>query len=161
MSFERIRSQAFLSPVTSCVGCGYEDEFDMISKNARPPASRMSGVPVGRSAETMRFGCSIEVAHYALGGRWTVRLIMLLSDGPQRFSALRAKLPGISAKVLTSRLRSLFEMGIIEGAPISGSMVNAYALTAWGKELTPVYAAIRAWVSSPQRPPGAGQARRR
>lgn len=48
-----------------------------------------------------------------IGGKWTVLIINLLSDGPRRFSEIRRMIGGISQKVLTATLRELEMDGFV------------------------------------------------
>lgn len=49
-----------------------------------------------------------------LAGPWTLHILWILtSEGPARFGALRQKVAGISAKVLTERLRLLESEGFV------------------------------------------------
>lgn len=88
-------------------------------------------------------GCPLTECMSVLGGAWTANIIWNLCGGPRRFSELRADIPGVSAKVLTSRLRSLESNGVIsrEVKPTSPPSVE-YALTDLGKELVPAIDAI-------------------
>ncbi len=72
-----------------------------------------------------------------LGGAWTPALIWNLGGGPRRFGELRRDLPGISAKVLTQRLRELGERGIVERLPVGDTSPPSidYRLTDLGLEL--------------------------
>jgi DNA-binding HxlR family transcriptional regulator len=69
--------------------------------------------------------------------RWTLPLIwVLISEGPTRFGALRRKVDGISARMLTVRLRALEEEGIVwreftPGAPSEAT----YGLTPMAQEM--------------------------
>ncbi|MGO4569540.1 winged helix-turn-helix transcriptional regulator [Rhizobium sp. 2YAF20] len=88
----------------------------------------------------------LAVALTISGGRSTFRLVVALMDGPLRFSRIRAALPGISANILTNRLRTLEAVGLIEVQPIGGSgMKRSYALTIWGAELGATREAIVGW----------------
>ena len=40
-------------------------------------------------------------------GKWNVRIVCLLADGPRRFGELRRTLPGITQQMLTTQLREL------------------------------------------------------
>ena len=77
------------------------------------------------------------------GGAWTPNIIWYLSAGPRRFGELRHDIPGISAKVLTTRLRDLEEKGIVlrDVKPTSPPSVE-YSLTVLGGELKPAIGAI-------------------
>lgn len=48
-----------------------------------------------------------------LANKWSALVIGLLDDGPVRFSALQARLPGISSKMLTRTLRRLEAASLI------------------------------------------------
>ncbi|MEE9327025.1 MAG: helix-turn-helix domain-containing protein [Cocleimonas sp.] len=78
-----------------------------------------------------------------IGGAWTVNIIWYLSAGPRRFNELRVDLQGISAKVLTTRLRELTEKKVIhrEVKPTSPPSVE-YSLTEEGRGLMPAIEAI-------------------
>lgn len=78
-----------------------------------------------------------------IGGAWTPNIIWYLRGGPRRFSELRADIPRISPKVLTTRLRELEESGVIERTvmPTSPPSVE-YALNELGRRLVPAIEAI-------------------
>jgi len=74
-----------------------------------------------------------------LGGAWTPNLIWYLSAGPRRFGELRKDVPRISAKVLSARLRSLEEKGVVVRSVVASTPPSVeYALTDLGNELMPV-----------------------
>jgi DNA-binding HxlR family transcriptional regulator len=78
-----------------------------------------------------------------LGGAWTPNIIWFLSGGPRRFTELKNDLVGISAKMLTQRLRHLVEIGVVNRheQPTSPPTVE-YSLTEIGCELKPAIEAI-------------------
>ncbi|MCP3100198.1 helix-turn-helix transcriptional regulator [Myxococcus sp. K15C18031901] len=88
-------------------------------------------------------GCPIRACMSLLGGAWTTNVVWQLSGGPRRFGELIHDIPGISPKVLTTRLRELTEKGAVtrEVLPTSPPSVE-YALSALGQELVPVIDAI-------------------
>jgi DNA-binding HxlR family transcriptional regulator len=87
--------------------------------------------------------CPLTECMKLLGGVWTPNLVWYLSGGARRFGELRADIPRISAKVLSARLRSLEDKGVVSRAvmPTSPPSVE-YALTDLGRELLPVIEAI-------------------
>lgn len=96
--------------------------------------------------------CGTALALEFVGERWSLLIIRELLYGPRRFGQIRAMLPGISANVLTQRLASLEEAGIVlrEKLPPPAS-VQVYALTQWGLEAEPVLAEMGRWaVRSPR-----------
>jgi len=73
-----------------------------------------------------------------LMGPWTAYILWTLcKKGPKRFGALKREVEGVSAKVLTERLRMLESSGVIyrHYEPTVPPQVT-YGLTEQGKELT-------------------------
>lgn len=84
-------------------------------------------------------GCPMAACMAVLGGTWTTSVIWKLSGGPRRFGELSRDIPGISPKMLTTRLRELEQKGVVirEVVPSSPPSVE-YSLSELGKELVPV-----------------------
>jgi DNA-binding HxlR family transcriptional regulator len=60
-------------------------------------------------------GCPMDSLLRLLMGPWTTYILFVLrSQGPTRFGELKRRVAGISAKVLTERLRMLADAEIIE-----------------------------------------------
>ena len=57
--------------------------------------------------------CGIPRALDRVGERWALMIVRELVLGPKRFTDLRAGLPGLSADVLSQRLRELEESGVV------------------------------------------------
>lgn len=78
-----------------------------------------------------------------LGGAWTTNVVWQLSGGPRRFGELIRDIPGISPKMLTTRLRELEDKGVVhrEVVPSSPPSVE-YSLSDLGHELVPVIDSI-------------------
>ncbi|MEC8772521.1 MAG: helix-turn-helix domain-containing protein, partial [Pseudomonadota bacterium] len=51
-----------------------------------------------------------------VGDKWSVRVVMALTDGSQRFNQLRREIPGISQRMLTRTLRGLERDGLVSRA---------------------------------------------
>jgi DNA-binding HxlR family transcriptional regulator len=70
-------------------------------------------------------------------GPWTTYILWVLrSNGPTRFGELKRRVAGVSAKVLTERLRMLAEAGVVHRqfeATIPPQVT--YSLTSRGEEL--------------------------
>ena len=49
----------------------------------------------------------------AVSKPWTIQLLLRLLERPHRFSDLRAAVPGLSAKIMTERLRELEALGAV------------------------------------------------
>jgi DNA-binding HxlR family transcriptional regulator len=79
------------------------------------------------------------VLRLLMGPGTTYILWVLRSNGPTRFGELKRRVAGVSAKVLTARLRMLEQAEVIERhyAPTIPPQVT-YALAQRGRELTEV-----------------------
>lgn len=83
-------------------------------------------------------GCAIGACMWLLGGAWTPTLIWNLSAGPRRFGELRVDIPGISAKVLSGRLKDMEDKGVVIRTVMATSPPSAeYSLSPLGQELLP------------------------
>lgn len=85
-------------------------------------------------------GCPMESLLRTLMGPWTTYILWVLrTQGPSRFGALKRQVPGISAKMLTDRLRLLEAAHLVvrDYARTIPPQVT-YSLAARGEELTPV-----------------------
>jgi DNA-binding HxlR family transcriptional regulator len=91
--------------------------------------------------------CSIARALASLGDRWTVLILRDLFNGGHRFDELLDHL-GVSRDVLSRRLATMVEDGIVERRPYreAGSRPRSdYRLTPAGRELQPVLIALLHW----------------
>lgn len=81
-----------------------------------------------------------------IGDKWTALVILLLEDGPRRFSELQRRIQGISQKMLTQTLRNLERDGLVHRTiyPEIPPRVE-YALTPLGQTLCGPIAAIVSW----------------
>ncbi|MEU4918995.1 helix-turn-helix domain-containing protein [Streptomyces parvus] len=83
--------------------------------------------------------CPVEVALAAVSGRWTTLVLRELMGGPLGFSELRERLPELSAKVLSQRLRELGERGLVSVESRRGFPVRtSYTPTGGGRTLRPL-----------------------
>lgn len=85
-------------------------------------------------------GCPMDSLLRLLMGPWTTYILWVLrGHGPTRFGELKRKVPGISAKMLTERLRMLEEAGVVyrDYQPTVPPQVT-YGLTPRGEELREV-----------------------
>jgi DNA-binding HxlR family transcriptional regulator len=107
-------------------------------------------VPTTRSYDDR---CPIARALDVVGERWALLVVRELLLGPQRFSDLRAELPGVSSNLLTDRLRELEARGVVRRRvlpPPAGSSV--YELTDRGHQLEPVLDALGDWGAAESAP---------
>lgn len=85
-------------------------------------------------------GCPMDAILRLLMGPWTTYILWVLrTNGPSRFSELKRRVAGISAKVLTERLRTLEAAEIIERRVQADNPTRVtYATAARGLQLFPV-----------------------
>ncbi|MAE23994.1 winged helix-turn-helix transcriptional regulator [Ectopseudomonas chengduensis] len=87
--------------------------------------------------------CPLSECLSIIGGAWTPNIIWYLSQQPRRFSELKADIPGISAKVLSARLKKLEADGVVSREVLSTSPPSVeYSLSSLGLELKPAIEAI-------------------
>ncbi|AXE24085.1 transcriptional regulator [Streptomyces globosus] len=101
--------------------------------------------------------CSLAQALEAVGERWTLLIVRDVLLGINTFDAFIEEL-GISRNVLTDRLNHLVACGILERVAYQQRPVrHSYELTAKGRDLTPVVAALMQWgerhAAGPEGPP--------
>lgn len=98
-----------------------------------------------KRSDFSKMGCSTARALDVMGEWWTPLIIRDLSLGNCRFEGLRKNL-GISKKILTDRLQSLLEAGVIERRLYEQSPPrHEYVLTEMGRELGPILLAMMSW----------------
>lgn len=87
----------------------------------------------------------VSMVESIVGCKWSVSLLRLLADGPNRPSALLRAHPGLSAKVMNERLRKMTRFGILlrtvfgEKPPVEVE----YALTSFGRRFMGILEEVR------------------
>lgn len=101
--------------------------------------------PVGRAACCSLYHRAVEL----IGKRWTGAILMVLMDGPLRFSQIKHLVPDLSDRLLSERLKELEGEGIVaryeEGAACSRAQ---YGLTTKGRALEPAVRALKTWANT-------------
>jgi DNA-binding HxlR family transcriptional regulator len=81
-----------------------------------------------------------------VGKRWTGAILLVLLDGPLRFSEIRQLVPDLSDRLLSERLKELEGEDIVERRVLDGSPVRVeYGLTGKGMALEPAVRALKSW----------------
>jgi DNA-binding HxlR family transcriptional regulator len=81
-----------------------------------------------------------------IGRRWVGAILYVLLDGPYRFNELLAKVPNLSDRLLTERLREMEAAGLVTRAVHPGPPVRVvYELTDAGHALSGVIQGILDW----------------
>lgn len=92
--------------------------------------------------------CGLAYALDIIGERWTLLIVRELIPGPRRFTDLMEGLPGISTNLLSERLKSLEQQGVISRRvlpPPAASTV--YELTPLGQGLEDALLELGKWGS--------------
>lgn len=84
----------------------------------------------------------------SVGDKWAILIVLSLADGPLRYGRIEQVVDGISQKMLSQRLRTMTEDGLIgrwayEEVPPRVE----YELTDLGRSLLPVAQALVDWVA--------------
>ena len=88
--------------------------------------------------------------HHAVelvGKRWTGAILIVLMDGPLRFSEVKALVPDLSDRLLSERLKELEGEGIVERRVIDDELPVRVGVRAdrQGRALEPVVRALKGW----------------
>ena len=81
-----------------------------------------------------------------VGDKWSIRIIVLLGDGPKRFNEIKRTMPSISQRMLTLTLRGLERDGLVTRTqfPTIPPRVD-YELTSLGYSLWNAVQPLGAW----------------
>jgi DNA-binding HxlR family transcriptional regulator len=101
----------------------------------------------------MRHACPVTAFQKLISGKYKLRIVWDLQDGPRRYSEIRSGLlrgaegtREIAPRVLSRELKSLTQSGLIDRKDYGVVPPKVeYRLTRKGKSFVPVIAAIRAW----------------
>jgi DNA-binding HxlR family transcriptional regulator len=82
-----------------------------------------------------------------IGRRWSGAILYALADqGPLRFAELNERVPGMSDRLLSARLKELESSGLVSREVQSGPGVRvSYELTPKGESLKPAIDSIEHW----------------
>jgi len=90
-------------------------------------------------------GCPVARSLDVIGDWWSLLIIRDAFVGLRRFGEFQKSL-GLAKNILTVRLRTLVDQGILKTAPASdGSAYQEYVLTEKGRGVFPILVALRQW----------------
>ena len=111
---------------------------------------------MGRDSFCPHFQKAIEL----VGRRWNGTILRSLLERPLRFSEIGARIPQISDRSLSLRLKELERAGVLMRRVEATQPVSvSYELTAKGRDLESAIAAVEAWAHvwlEPERKQGLG-----
>ena len=110
-------------------------------------------------------GCPVAAFQKMISGKYKLRIVWDLQDGPKRYSEIRTGLlrgaegsSEIAPRVLSRELKALTESGLIDRRDYGVVPPKVeYRLTRKGKSFVPVIAAIRNWGTRHLAPAGTAQ----
>jgi DNA-binding HxlR family transcriptional regulator len=90
---------------------------------------------------------ALEDALYVIGGKWKLKVIIALRESDtKRFNELQRRIPGISAKMLSSELKDLELNGFVTRTVHDQTpVVVEYELTEYSASLSPVLKELVDW----------------
>jgi len=96
--------------------------------------------------DVFRLNCPSRQVFDLIGERWAGLVLLALHGRPQRFSALKRQIQGISQKMLTQTLRILERDGLVQRQAFATVPVTVeYSLTPLGESLGQVIEGLRGW----------------
>jgi DNA-binding HxlR family transcriptional regulator len=108
---------------------------------------------MAKSKSALACGCPVAAFQKMISGKYKLRIIWDLKDGPLRYSEIRTGLlrgadgsAEITPRVLSRELKALTESGLIDRKDFGVVPPKVeYRLTRKGKTFVPIIAAIRNW----------------
>ena len=90
---------------------------------------------------------AMEDALYVIGGKWKLRIIIALREGHKRFNDIQRTVKGISAKVLSSELKSMESNGLVKRNVLVDEfpVVVEYVLTEYSGSLDEILKELIKW----------------
>jgi DNA-binding HxlR family transcriptional regulator len=105
----------------------------------------------GREVAELRERCCSHYHHAVelIGKRWTGAILIVLMDGPLRFSEVRHLVPDLSDRLLSERMKELEAEGLVERRVLDEMPIRVqYELTKKGRALEPTLRSLKSWANS-------------
>jgi len=92
------------------------------------------------------YSCSMEAALSVISGKWKLKILNQLRNGPKRYSEINRAIGGMTEKMLSQQLRELEEDQIITRKiyPEVPPRVE-YTFTALGLEMSIIFKSLEVW----------------
>lgn len=119
--------------------------MDAMATTSLKPAAPAPLDPADATAASKAHACPVDTVLRLLMGPWTTYILYVLrTQGPRRFGELKREVGGISAKVLTERLRMLEEARLVDRSYVATIPPQVtYSLARRGEELSPMLDALK------------------
>lgn len=114
----------------------------------KPPSrvDEFRAQPMVRTGDLFDPNCPTRLLLDRIGDKWTVLVVLLLSDGPMRFSQVRGDLGRVAPKVLAQTLRRMERDGLVTREVFAEVPPRVeYALTDLGRSLIDPIAVLADW----------------
>lgn len=100
----------------------------------------------GCESSAAQLSTGMQRAAAIVAKRWTPLIIYVLQERPLRFGEIAARIPFVSDKMVSQRLKELEAEGIVQRAIFAEVPVRVeYQLTEKGRDLNPVFGALATW----------------
>src|ERR1700722_15122721 len=105
-------------------------------------AAPTAGAPAAAEPVCPLFHEAVEL----VGRRWSGAILRALMDGPLRFSEVAARIPELSDRLLSERMKELEARGLVKREVIPGPPLRVrYRLSPMGHELEPALGELQRW----------------
>ncbi len=102
-----------------------------------------------KSADVYNSACPSQDILALIGSKWSMLVLCTLRAGPCRTHAIKRRLDGVSAKMLTQTLRELERHGIVQRRDYGEVPPRVeYSLTSLGRSLAELVVGIENWVTN-------------
>lgn len=99
-----------------------------------------------RNGDAFDPNCPTRLVLDRIGDKWSVLVVLSLSDGPRRFTELRDMIGGVTPKVLTQTLRAMARDGLVTREVFAEVPPRVeYTLTPLGRSLHGPIQAVTDW----------------
>jgi DNA-binding HxlR family transcriptional regulator len=141
-------------------------DFPALARILEAATKRMiRGEAMAKAKSALDCGCPVAAFQRMISGKYKLRIVWDLQDGPKRYSEIRTGLlrgaegsSEIAPRVLSRELKALTESGLIDRRDYGVVPPKVeYRLTRKGKSFVPVIAAIRNWGTRHLAPAGTEQ----
>src|SRR3989442_724924 len=126
----------------------YDTRFALVTQRRNEMSAAHQDTPALK-----RFGCPVDGFQQIMSGKYKLRIIWDLQNGPRRYGEIKKGLlrdtsgsPEIAPRVLSRELKSLAALGFIERTEYQVVPPKVeYTLTPVGQSMLPVIAQIAEW----------------